>query len=224
MEPIFTTGKSALYIAPFETVFPRINYDFNDATRDLNLISRPTIIIFGKEAHQNRDVGFFSDESKGYKYSNRLMPSQPLTPQLKLILDYVNTAFVPAGQPKYNGILINRYNNGNDTIGAHSDDEKSLSPTGVIAISLGATRKFRIRSKYPNLPYQILSTKYTPQIPASVPKSSDKKAEILFDLPMTDKMIVWMYGDFQKELTHEIPKEAKVDRPRISLTFRSHTE
>ena len=224
MEPIFTTGKSGLLIALFDTIFPNINYDFPDAVKDLNLIHRPTIKIFGKEAHQNRDIGFFSDESKGYKYSNQLMSSQQLTPQLKLILDYVNAAFVPTNQPKYNGILINRYNDGNDNIGAHSDDEKSLSPTGVIAISLGATRKFRLRSKYAGLPYQILTTKYTPEIETSIGKISNKKGEILFDLPMTNKMIVWMYGDFQKELTHEIPKEARVTEPRISLTFRSHTE
>ena len=224
MECIFTTGKSALFIAPFDTIFPNVNYDFTSATRDLQLIERPPIMIFGKQAQQNRDVGFFSNESVGYRYSGQLMPSQPLTPQLATILNMVNSQFVPPTSKKYNGILINRYNSGQDTIGAHSDDERSLAPTGVIAISLGATRKFRLRSKQPGLNYQVLQTRYTHEIASTPPKVSTKKAEMLFDLPMTNKMIMWMYGDFQKELTHEIPKEAKVTDARISLTFRSHTE
>lgn len=223
MQCIFTTGKSALFIAPFEKIFPDVNYDFKDATENLNLIERPPIFIFGKECRQNRDVGFFSNESIGYRYSGQLMKSQTLTPQLESLLKIVNRNN-QNNERKYNGILINRYNNGNDIIGAHSDDEKSLAPNGVIAISLGATRKFRIRSKDANLSYKILQTEYTPDLKESEPKVSTKKNELLLDLPMSDKMVVWMYGDFQKELTHEIPKEAKITEPRISLTFRSHTE
>ena len=34
--------------------------------------------------------------------------------------------------------------------------------------------------------------------------------------------IIQMAGDFQKEFTHEIPVEKKVDSVRYSLTFRKH--
>ena len=37
------------------------------------LIIRPTIKIFGKIVYQNRNVAFFSNESIGYKYSNKLI-------------------------------------------------------------------------------------------------------------------------------------------------------
>ena len=55
----------------------------------------------------------------------------------------INTQF----GTNYNGILINKYIDGNDYIGAHGDDEKNLDAGDVIAISYGAVRKFRIRDK-----------------------------------------------------------------------------
>ena len=55
-----------------------------------------------------------------------------------------------------------------DNIGKHSDDEKGLSNIGVVAISYGAVRKFRIRDKktnkiikdIPTIPYEIFHMKY----------------------------------------------------------------
>jgi hypothetical protein len=40
------------------------------------LEERPEIIVYDKVCKQQRYVGFFSDESIGYKYSNRIMASQ----------------------------------------------------------------------------------------------------------------------------------------------------
>jgi alkylated DNA repair dioxygenase AlkB len=51
----------------------------------------------------------------------------------------------------YNGILVNKYKSGEDYISKHSDDEKNLDDSGVISISYGATRKFRIRDKKTNV-------------------------------------------------------------------------
>jgi hypothetical protein len=47
----------------------------------------------------------------------------------------------------FNGILINRYSTGQEYIGQHSDDEKNLDKSGVIAISYRGERIFRIRDK-----------------------------------------------------------------------------
>ena len=47
----------------------------------------------------------------------------------------------------FNAILVNRYASGDDYIGAHSDDEKSLGPNGVVTISIGQERILRIRDK-----------------------------------------------------------------------------
>ena len=92
---------------------------------------------------------------------------------------------------------MNEYVDGNDTIGEHSDDEKGLGESGVVGISMGATRKFRLRNK-----------------------ATKEKTDIF----MTDGMILQMGGNFQKEFTHEIPREAKVKEKRVSFTFRYHEE
>jgi len=154
----------------------------------------PEIIVFGRVVKQRRDVSLFSDTSIGYFYAGKLAPSKPLTEKLGKLLRRVNRIF----DAEFNGILINRYNNGDDYIGAHSDDERNLDPIGVVAISVGASRKFRIRDKVTK---QIVDDFYT-----------------------HDNEILHMGGDFQKEFTHEIPKERTVFDTRYSFTFRKHIE
>lgn len=57
---------------------------------------------------------------------------------------YVNDKF----DASFNGILINKYENSEEYIGKHSDDKKGLQANcGIIAISFGDVRKFRIRDK-----------------------------------------------------------------------------
>jgi alkylated DNA repair dioxygenase AlkB len=158
------------------------------------LLERPKIIVYGKECHQNRNIGFFSDTSIGYRYSGQIAHSQPLTPALKELLDYVNKIY-GAG---FNGILLNQYMNGEDTIGAHSDDERMLDPVGVVCLTHGAERLFRVRNK--------------------------ETKKIVFDERMKSGMLYHMGGDFQKEFTHEIPQEKRVKEMRYSFTFRRHLE
>ena len=117
-----------------------------------------------------------------------------MTDSLRELLSYVNLCF----STEFNGILVNKYENGENSIGKHSDDERSLDRLGggVVAISSGASRKFRIREK-----------------------STDR---IVADIQTKDDEIIQMAGDFQKEFTHEIPVEKKVKGTRFSFTFRHH--
>ncbi len=116
-----------------------------------------------------------------------------MKPCLRELLMYVNDKF----DASFNGILINKYENGEEYIGKHSDDERGLQPNrGVIAMSFGAVRKFRIRDKV--------------------------TGNIVVDVPTEPSKIIQMAGDFQKEFTHEIPVEKKVKECRYSLTFRRH--
>jgi alkylated DNA repair dioxygenase AlkB len=158
------------------------------------LIVRPKIMIYGKECSQNRSIGFFSDTSIGYKYSGKIAESQKMTESLLILLNKVNTLL----KADFNGILINKYENGNDYIGPHSDDERMLDKIGVVSISYGAVRTFRIRNK------------------------KDKSIEK--DISTIPNTIFHMGGDFQKEFTHEIPKEKKILQERYSFTFRKHIE
>ena len=171
--------------------------DFNDMDQiieeiDDQLEENLPIMIFGKERMQRRSIGFFSDSSIGYKYSKRLVASKRLTPTLMILLDEINEKF----NSDYNGILINKYTDGNDYIGKHSDDESALSNAGVVAMSYGASRIFRIRNK--------------------------ETGEIVKDIPTASNEILVMGGNFQKEFTHEIPIEKKITDTRYSLTFRKH--
>jgi alkylated DNA repair dioxygenase AlkB len=157
------------------------------------LEERPEIIIYGKPCKQARNVGFFSDESIGYKYSKKLMRSKPLSKCMTDLLVIINKMM----GAEFNGVLVNKYMNGSDYISAHSDDETSLDTTiGVVSISYGVERTFRIRNK------------------------SDKT--IICDEPTTHGGILHMGGDFQKLYTHEIPMQKKIKESRISFTFRKH--
>lgn len=174
---------------------------FEHCNNELKLLEKPPIMIHGKECRQQRDVGFFSDNSKGYHYSHRMMESQPMTETLQSILDRINKEH----KATFNGILINRYNNGTEYVSKHQDSEDKLEANGeVIAITLfdkhDATRKFRIRSR---------------------------KNKILIDIPTEHGQKLVMGKGFQNKSTgyyHEIPVEKKVDCVRISLTFRCHKE
>ena len=158
------------------------------------LVEKPEIKVYGKIAHQHRNIGFFSDTSKGYWYSGQLAASQPLSASLMKLLHIVNELY----GTDCNGILVNQYMNGSDYISAHSDNEAHLDPVGVIAVSYGATRTFRIRSK--------------------------SSKEIVQDIKMLSGQLLHMGGDFQKEFTHEIPVEKSVKEVRYSFTFRKHNE
>jgi alkylated DNA repair dioxygenase AlkB len=156
------------------------------------LEERPKIIVYGKECRQNRDVGFFSDVVDGYKYSNSFMEAMKLDEFLKELLDLVNELT----NNNFNGILINYYENGNNYIGAHSDNESELGNNGVVSVSYGSNRKFRIREKM---------TK-----------------KIVKDIELKNGDLVHMGGDFQREFTHEIPVQKKIKESRYSFTFRRH--
>ena len=166
--------------------------------KELELVKNPEIRLYGRTMKMNRSVGFYSDESDGYKYSGQKARSQPLPKFLKRVLDRVNRKM----GTDYNGILINRYENGSESIGAHSDDEKFLSNHEVAGISLGAVRIVRFRGK------------------RTVLNHNGKK---YIDLKLDHGSLFAMIGDdFQRNYTHEIPKDLKIKDLRISLTFRHH--
>lgn len=109
---------------------------------------------------------------------------------MKFLLNEINTAC----SANWNGILVNFYHN---YISAHSDDEKELDTTaGVVALSIGATRTFRIRSK------------------ASLS---------ILDVELKSGDLVQMCGPlFQHLLSHEIVKTKKLCGWRLSVTCHKH--
>ena len=188
---IISTEKSFLKTYPIDEI--ELMSSCVDDIKE-KLIIRPTIQVYGKKCIQHRSIGFFSNTSVGYKYSGQIAKSQQLTKNLSLLLDKVNSLL----KAEFNGILVNKYETGEDYIGPHSDDERMLDPVGVVSISHGAVRLFRIRNK--------------------------KTKEIKIDIPTEENTLIHMGGDFQKEFTHEVPIQKKIKDARYSFTFRKHVE
>ena len=186
------------YIKTESSYFGKVDADIDDLLLECisdikgKLDENPPIMIYGKQATQHRNIGFFSDASIGYHYAGQLAESKPLSNALNELLNLINGDF----NTDFNGILVNEYPDGEHYIGKHSDDERALSNAGVVCISYGASRKFRIRDKLTN--------------------------KIIMDIPTTSKEIWVMGGDFQKEFTHEVPIEKKIKDKRVSFTFRKH--
>lgn len=158
---------------------------------DFPLIPNPEIIVYGRKCTTHRRTGFFSNISEGYSFAGQIAVAQPLTHILEDLINRVNSQL----NTNFNGVLINDYRDGIDYIGPHSDNEKTLDRGIVAGISLGASRKFRIR---------------------------DKQGKHVLDIKTQSGQLLVMDGNFQKEFKHEIPIEKKIKTGRISLTFRMH--
>ena len=119
-EELIKTKKSFLNTYSFEENKKLVNKCILEV--DTKLLYYPPIIVYGKEVIQRRNVGFFSNDSIGYYYSKKLLKSQPLTDNLKELLDLINNFF----SCDFNGILVNKYKDGSDYVGLHTDDEDNL--------------------------------------------------------------------------------------------------
>jgi alkylated DNA repair dioxygenase AlkB len=148
------------------------------------------IRIFGRWVDEPRLSSWHGDDGTAYRYSGITLQPQPWTPELSAIKHICENL---SGSP-LNSVLANLYRNGRDAMGWHSDDEPELGPEPVIAsVSLGATRRFDFRHRV---------TKETVQV----------------HLGPGDLLV--MSQSSQRSWMHQVPRTAKVNEPRINLTFR----
>jgi alkylated DNA repair dioxygenase AlkB len=93
--------------------------------------------------------------------------------------------------------LLNKHN-GNEGMGWHSDDEKSMGKNNTIAsLSFGAERKFSFKHKQTK---QIVS------------------------LVLEHGSLLIMKNATQTNWLHSLPKSKNITQPRINLTFRTIRE
>lgn len=148
------------------------------------------IILFGKRHTMPRLTCWMGEAA--YSYSGLLNMPQPCTPVVREIGARVGEICGVS----FNGVLLNLYRDGRDSMGWHADDEAALGPDPVIAsVSLGARRRFRFRPK------------------------AHHPAEA-FGLDLSDGSVLIMQGGTQANWQHAIPKTARQVGPRINLTFR----
>jgi alkylated DNA repair dioxygenase AlkB len=136
---------------------------------------------------QPRLIASYGNEGVSYKYSGSAYPALPwIAPLLEI------KTKIEAVHGEYNYCLANRYRKGADSMGWHADNEPEIGEV-IGSLSLGATRKFRIRHN---------TTRET----------------MTFE-PGNGTLIV-MAGTMQKFWQHEVPKTKKAVGERINLTFR----
>jgi alkylated DNA repair dioxygenase AlkB len=122
-----------------------------------------------------------------YKYSGAHYPALPWTPTLLEIKKKLE-----AVQGAYNYCLLNLYRDGQDSMGWHADNEPEMGDT-IGSLSLGATRKFRIRH---NVSRETLS------------------------FAAGHGTLIVMSGTMQEFWQHAVPKTKQAVGERINLTFR----
>ena len=164
------------------------------------LTVKPPIFFLGEERRQQRNVGFFSNESSGYAYSGQKIDAKPLSDSMHKILRILSDEY----GIEFNGLLVNQYCDGNEYVSPHGDDEKGLDKgAGVVILSWGTKRLFRLRKK--------------------APSERPKDPVVYKGVETLPYYALQMEGDeFQKMLKHEIPVQKRVKAERVSITARRH--
>jgi alkylated DNA repair dioxygenase AlkB len=161
-----------------------------EALRDELRWEQREIVLYGKRILQPRLIAWGGE--RPYRYSGQTLETRALAPSLAPVLEAVQAR---AGVP-FNHVLVNRYRDGNDSMGFHADDEPELGENPLVAtLSLGATRRFVLR------PRRGLERE---------PQSHD----------LAHGSLLIMGGTCQRQYHHGIPKQPSVRDERVSLTFR----
>jgi alkylated DNA repair dioxygenase AlkB len=163
---------------------------FNSLMQNI-LWENDEVIIFGKHIVTKRKVAWYGDSDCSYTYSNTTKQALAWTKELS----YLKQIVEELAETKFNSCLLNLYHNGNEGIGWHSDDEKSLGKNNTIAsLSFGAERNFSFKQKHTK---QIVS------------------------LVLEHGSLLIMKDATQTNWLHSLPKSKSVTQPRINLTFRT---
>lgn len=149
------------------------------------------IRLFGREVDSPRLSCWIGDADTSYRYSGTRFAPHPwpsaLLPLRERLVAHTGVAF--------NSVLANRYRDGRDAMGWHSDDEKELGAQPLIAsLSLGATRRFVLRHRHEPALRQALD--------------------------LTAGGLLLMGGNTQRLYRHALPRTARPVGERINLTFR----
>ncbi|QSQ31351.1 alpha-ketoglutarate-dependent dioxygenase AlkB family protein [Xanthomonas translucens] len=150
------------------------------------------IRLFGKLVDSPRLSCWIGDAQASYRYSGTRFAPHPWPPALQPLRERLAAETGVA----FNSVLANRYRDGRDAMGWHSDDETELGPHPLIAsLSLGATRRFVLRHRQQPALRQVLE--------------------------LSAGGLLLMGGQTQRLYRHALPRTAKPVGERINLTFRN---
>jgi alkylated DNA repair dioxygenase AlkB len=149
------------------------------------------VMMYGKEVITPRLTVWYGDPDKEYPLSGYEVNRLEWTPELLLIKDRVE----PLAGVTFNGVLLNYYRDGNDSVSWHSDNDGIPGKNRTVAsVSLGQSRRFDIRN------------------------TNDHS--IKYSVELENGSYLLMKGDFQDRWEHRIAKSVKPMKPRVNLTFR----
>ena len=143
------------------------------------------IQIFGQLYKEPRLTAWWGP---AYQYASVKWPHRAMSAEMKEL-----TARVEAlANFSYNGVLVNGYRDGQDSMGWHRDNEPEIDPASIASLSLGATRTFKVRDR------------------------RNKKVTNI-ELEHGDLLVM---EHLQEAHDHSVPKRTKVSTPRMNFTFR----
>ncbi len=145
--------------------------------------------IFGHM--QPRLIASYGEPGIVYRYSGRDNVALPWTTTLLEIKEKIESI-----QGCYNYCLLNRYRNGQDSMGMHADNEPEMGNV-IGSLSLGATRTFRIKHN---------------------------KTKETMSFRVGNGTLIIMAGTMQQFWKHEVPKTKENVGERINLTYRQIVE
>lgn len=149
------------------------------------------IRMFGKWLNIPRQHAWYGDAKASYGWSGQRAEPLPWAPEL----EQLRQAIQQETSAPFNGVLANLYRDGQDCMHWHSDDEAELGEQPLVAaISIGAERRFSLRHK--------------------------SRTYATHRLQLAHGSLLLMGGDCQHDWQHALPRSARVDTPRISLTYR----
>lgn len=152
---------------------------------------QPEVFLHGRAYPVPRLLAWYGDPGVGYGYSGLYHQPNAWTSLLTQIRQRVEDG---VGQA-LNGVLINHYRDGADSMGWHSDEEAVLGQNPLIAsLNLGGTRRFDLRRK--------------------------GSQRIEHSLELSHGSLLVMRGATQHHWQHQVAKTRKAVAPRINLTFR----
>ena len=149
--------------------------------------------FYGKTYSVPRKTAWYGYEGFNYSYSGINCLPEIWTKEL-LEIKFQIEKFITGED--FTSVLLNLYNDGNDKMGWHADNEKELGENPTIAsVSLGETRRFDIKHR--------------------------QNPDLNFKFGLTSGSLLIMRGALQHHWVHQIPAQKKVKNPRINLTFRT---
>jgi len=151
--------------------------------------------MFGREVDAPRLTAWYGDPGCRYAYSGVVHDPRPWPPEIADLRDRLCHAL----EVPFDGVLANRYRDGRDSMGWHSDDERELGPRPVIAsLSFGEERRFLLRERG---------------------VASGREAAT-HEIVLGHGSLLVMRGDSQRRYRHSLPKSARCRGERVNLTFR----